>query len=225
MRMQLIVNWVPYPMDSARRQAQRAAVEKLLELRPEWCRVVLAIMAGEEVPAPTGHAVMLPRDSRTAGIGERRLPFMKDILDLHGATYIGFLNSDIVVTPEFFTDVERMLDELVSLIIIHRTDVRHLDADPQQGRKVEPRRSCDGLIIQRSAWEAKKSQVPDFLLGAPWWDTAMIWWAMKSRLLTAHLHEHQCLHQLHERHWRWKDLESQHNARMMEQLTQSYGKD
>ena len=224
--LNVAVSWAPYPEGSPRAAQQRQAFTRLAEIAPSWCSVTLTVQAREKapvVPVPAGglQVVVLPRDASSVA-GGRRLPFFRDMLDVAVAGlppdgWGGILNSDIVVTQEFFDLFER-LNRDMRVVICHRTDVRHLDTDPGQGQKVNQRTCTDGVFVRPDMWAKHRLELPDYILGEPLWDTGFIFWTKLRKLPTFHMGNHELLHVRHGRFWSYRSPGSQYNSNLGKKL-------
>lgn len=222
MTLKIAVSWAPYPEGTPRALHQRQAYGQLAELAPDWCEVTLAVNTREVLPllpVPRGglQTVVLPRDASSVA-GGRRLPFMRDMFDV--ATkgvpkdgWGGLLNSDIVVTEAFFDLFERVSDE-IQAIICHRTDVLHLDTDPDQGQKVNQKTCTDGVFVRGDLWAKHRNELPDYILGEPYWDTGFIFWSKIAKIPTFHMGNHELLHVRHGRFWSYKSPGCTYNSQL-----------
>lgn len=224
--MRVVVNWAPYPEVphhvNPRLFNQRQAFQQLCELAPDDCQIVLTTLPGEKapmVPARDGQEILCVRLSRDAlEQARRKLPYMKDTLDvavdsMKDREWGGLINSDIIVTPEFFELFER-IDDNIDVVICHRTDVLHFDTDPNQGRKVNQKTCTDGVFIRGSVWRERRGELPDYVLGEPYWDTGFIFWTKLKKVPTFHMGNHELLHVRHGRHWSYKSPGCKYNSNL-----------
>jgi hypothetical protein len=220
--MRVAVNWAPYP-DGPRLVNQRQAFQRLCELAPSDCQVVLATLPRDAQPVMPVRAdgqeierAHLKRDA--SEVAHRRLPYMHDMLDvatsgLADTDWGGILNSDIVVTQEFFDIFDRIGDD-IQAVICHRTDVLHLDTDPEQGMKVNQQTCTDGVLVRAGLWRERKGELPGYVLGEPYWDTGFIFWTKLKKIPTFHMGNHELLHVRHGRQWSYKSPGCKHNSNL-----------
>lgn len=221
MRLRIIISWAPYPQGSIREDNQYQALRRLISIAPEWCDFSLATLPGEKRVNQVGigpEELRLPREASSV-TGGRPMPYFRDVLEaalegLGPKEWGGTMNSDIVVTPEFFRRVEEASESSMEAIIGHRTDVQDMSTRPEEGRKVNRRRCCDGFFITGRIWDEKGSTIPDYVLGYPYWDTGMIWWTKMHKLKTVRLIDHEILHVNHGGRWNYKDPGTKHNGKL-----------
>ena len=218
MKLRVVVNWAPYPIGTSRLAHQIYAAEKLHELEPDWCEVFYARLPGEEAAPAPWNVVKLDREASSV-TGGRRLPYMKEMFDvavqgLPDDAWGGFFNSDIIVTPGFFQAVQEASEASQEVIICHRTDIRKADVAPEDGQKVNQRTCTDGYFLRAGIWRKWREAIPDFVMGEPWWDTGMIWWAKYRGLAQVHLGDHEILHLVHRRYWRRASDGAKYNSRL-----------
>jgi len=235
MDLRTVINWAPYPAGTPRSHQQFMAVSRFVEHAPSWAELVLCVLPTEEIPEVVVDGqrcdfqkAILPRDAFGDHAGQRHLPYVKDVMDLAAAdsgddAWCGFLNSDIIVTPEFFTKIAKA-PRSTQIILVHRTDIRKYDVDPKDGQKVNQNTCTDGFFIRRGLWQKERAQYPDFILGEPWWDTGTIFWSKAKELETLRLIDNECLHICHSRYWARKSLGATYNSMLGKHLWKSMAK-
>lgn len=213
-RVRLVIDWAPYGPGSSAELSQKRAVGHLLREAPDWIEIVVGSMGGT-----IGGSHAWPRD----GHGEastKHVPYIRDILDYAcfgkgtGASDVelaGFLNSDIIVTPKFFTALKYALDTHAGTVLCSRTDCSitrfrqfwgHRCIARLHGKRVLARVSTDGVFMKPVTWRRCREVMPDFVIGEPYWDTAYIYWAHHmGKEHYVHMREDECVHLRHGGNW------------------------
>jgi len=224
MHLNTVVNWVPYGEETAQFQNQKQAHEEFLRLKPAWADLIVALLPAEKrsidpknLPAGA-KMVNLTRQATGYEFGDRCLPFVTDLMDCakngsSASDWIGVLNTDILVSPKFFEAIER-LSEDTDVILVHRTDIDHINMPPEEGIKVNRRRCADGFFTRSRFWEEHGHLWSGFVLGAPWWDTWSIWFCNTMQISVQRFQDHECLHVNHPRKWRYREPASIYNSNM-----------
>jgi hypothetical protein len=166
---------------------QRLCVSQWLKAAPPNWTITLGQVPGRERP-PSG-MMLWPRSGWGAG-SDKHVPFVSDLMDVaiskgSSRTLCGFVNSDIYPAPHLFEDVNRLHEEGVDYILLHRTDVTEGELSgvvrsgnyrsKHLGKPANRAFSCDGVFMLPQIWlNDIRPTFPAFVTGEPWWDTAMI---------------------------------------------------
>jgi len=206
MKLRVVISWVPFPKGSAREDHQLKVWGQLVELAPPWCEVVVALLDGEPDPGLNLEPTVLPRRADVAGDSDRPLPYLRDMVDValnSDVTWGGFLNSDIVVTPEFFSVIEH-LSPTTSMVLCHRTDILRLGGGLQNSRRQRAPGCSDGCFFHRDTWKQRRDTVPDYIIGEAAWDRGMWLWSRVHEVDVRHMSDDEILHvQLRPLWYRW----------------------
>jgi hypothetical protein len=169
--LHMTVCQAPYTGEAKQRQddAQRLTAE----VAPEWCKM---------------HYVMVKDDGGEieTSAGPRHLPFLKDLMDYAASratsldALIGFCNSDVILRRHFFDRLDNGAAKNAAALIrvVDIPSVARMDEIQHRFCAV----SFDGLVMEKTMWERERSSVFDYVLGEPWWDGGMMFWAQKMGL-------------------------------------------
>lgn len=185
-----------------------------------WLMVVTDEISEHEARA-LQHPFVCPRIA-----GYRKLPYVKDLLDLGtwiGTPWIGFFNSDIILTLKFW-DTFKKKEEEEEVFLTKRTDIDHVDQDPKEGARLLDD-STDGIVIRREVWLRLRDTYPDFVVGEPGWGYCTNLWVKRHGLKVHQLRNHECLHVRHEGLWKSiKSPEQERNLKLLRDYQEEYEK-
>lgn len=123
------------------------------------------------------HFPTLRKDSSKLLNNNRRMPYIKEILDTCNKVQcdvFGYINSDILVSNRVYDILQSDFDSY----IFSRTDIGEVDAEDFVNGKIKPiyggdsHCGADGFFFNKSWWNSNKDRFPDDLvLGETEWDT------------------------------------------------------
>ena len=152
-------------------------------------------------------AYMLKRDSFSEIGGDRHLPFIKEILDqtlvrsLEPEQWIGFLNSDVIVTDALFEALNTE-NHIVLPVVTDIDHIDHLETGPFHKRPGDPDNPmcCDGVFMRAGIWTDNRDKIPDYVLGECYWDAGYLrhFGKMPKAVI---LDNGECLHVKHKGGW------------------------
>lgn len=204
-RVVIAVNLANYP-EGALRDRQNYAwgvAEKLHH--PEVKFIPLFLRCEWEGQYETDNR-MLSRCACQIG-GKRHLPYIREMIMLAyreepGAHYVGYMNSDIIITPALRGLVRGMLRGRVSIVMVQRSEVSKPEEVPVPKGLVE--KGADLLLIRSTELKHFLESYPDFLAGEPRWDTGLILWAKKHDVSVSVHRGLEIKHVMHRGEWAGK---------------------
>ena len=150
---------------------------------------------------------ILQRDAAVEIGGSRHLPFIQEIMDKTLITaenenqWIGFLNSDVLVTNALFEALNKDND-IVLPVVTDIDHIDHLETGPFHKRPGDPANPmcCDGVFMRASIWMDNRDKVPDYVLGECYWDAGYLrhFGGMPKAVI---LDNGECLHVKHKGGW------------------------
>lgn len=225
----IAIDFAPYPKEHPGRKRQHRCILTNLQNAPHDFRIQLG-----SVNSSRGSIVSWPRNGRSTH-SEKAVPFVRDLLDwatAQNSVFGGFVNSDIILHPNFFEQVRELSTRCVDCVLVHRTDVTEAELDEFlktdnageliRGKKVEPTRSIDGVFFRRDAWMLVRETLPDFVIAEPFWDTSMIHLATHAPFETAALTSHEALHVRHATTWSFGSVGGMIAKKMHERFLSSW---
>ena len=193
MKVYLAINLAPFS-DPAYRKRQARAVQYLKKYAPAWVEIIYTVMLGddeqltksllEELDISSSIALGLDSQMVPGLEHEPPRPFIYNLMecgcaswydDLQNDDYIGFINNDIIVKPEFWDFVAECAARNVESITMPVVDIHDAqDLDRHFGAPRSNPKSIDGWLVKRSAWPAVAEILEPYILGAPFWDPAAL---------------------------------------------------
>lgn len=171
MLLKLAVVGIPEDTNPELHDAFRFALEHNMKQLPPDCDIRLMWLRNDHLNGE------LHRDSSVVIGGTRRLPFLREVFNVlqqeGGADWIGYINADILLThlfaPEFLAAAED--HDAVSVCVgeVPNRKPHFLNVE----RRWLPRQfkhSIDILMLKRDL----DIEMPDFVIGEPFWDSGMI---------------------------------------------------
>jgi len=138
--------------------------------------------------------------------GPRKLAHIHDLMDLSRRwaetldDWIGFMNADLILTPKFFATIQDL--EHTEVVMVSRTDIDHIDDDPEVTGEKLMDGSTDALFVRLGVWNEMGDNYPDYILGEPAWGYGARSWARRNNLEVKNLSSHECLHVRHYGEWK-----------------------
>jgi len=174
---------------------------------------------------------LLSQDSRSLVGGHRQLPFIKEmietVLESSGIQWIGFINSDILVTPK----LSKMIESLgpyspvptIQAVIAHRTDVDSFVHTPVDRDILH--NGVDTFFMRRLTWRLMISDYPNWVLGEPGWGQGTVKWCQLHGIPFKSLKGHETLHERHDAYWKKRATPATaHNQDLYRQVCRELGK-
>ncbi|HUV84583.1 MAG TPA: hypothetical protein VMV86_02690 [Methanosarcinales archaeon] len=210
---------------------QKTAIEVLDANKPDDCRLVAFSFPDEDVSGlPT--AVLthrtLTRDSSELIGNNRRLPYISQILDkasIYCDRYFGFVNSDILLTKEFFN----VFDTEYDAYIFYRTEIAEVTTSQFLKGDIQPiyggdsHEGCDAFFFNKGFWLSNRTKFNrNLIVGETEWDTFYRYMIAAN---TDHYYVGRDLyHVYHDAKWDTKSKGAQNNAKIWEEFYDSVGK-
>lgn len=207
MSWKLIMRTVFVPREASRDlyEAQRFALEMSgvdsLPRNSAFQQLRMACDAADWLPT------CLQRDSAEELGGSRHLPFLSEIIDFPpnrpaAAEWIGFINSDIILTHYFPQDFE-LASRGRDMLLVRVSDIpSRLKSHVHKERRWKPRpnpESVDGIIVRIGAG----LEIPDLVIGEPFWDNYVVEWVKRMGDRAETLPCRDALHPAHNEPRRW----------------------
>lgn len=213
-KIAVVVNLAGYPKGSPEDQRQEDATNSVLN-SPSNVSELLTVLSCEH-PDGLTQCLTLERCACKEIGGTRHLPFLKEMLDnLHeqypDSDYFGFLNSDIIVTPQLWERLDSHNQNRRKLVIVQRADSKTGEINLD---------GADGFFVRRTLIQTYLNHSPDWVIGEPCWDTGLRWWCRGYGINPALIRDGEALHVDHEQGWIRRDTPTcDHNKQLCNTVT------
>jgi len=227
MTVSVAVNLVPYSSSEERRsKSQFIAFTSLVsELWAyPFCFTEELVRLSSEFSTDM---IVLNRNSQEEIGGKRTLPFIRDmigeILESTGDGWVGIINSDIYVTPNFRPKIESLSPD-IHAVAVHRTDVNQFFKDPPVKSGIL-HNGVDTFFMRYHVWEKWFDSFPDWVLGEPGWGQGAVKWCQLKGIPFVSLKGHETLHERHQAFWKTNMTPTkQYNQKLYKQVCAELGK-
>ena len=176
MKILVAINYVDYD-NEYKRQSQQTALTVLAKNRPKNVNLISINFSDEIVNVPPAFNVlpMLKEDSQKKLGNNRRLPYIREILDLCSSMpcdFFGYMNSDILIKGDFYDIFSKDNDAYV----FYKRDIEPLTAQDFINNKIkvvsEDPCGQDAFFFRKKWWLANRGNFSSELVyGESEWDT------------------------------------------------------
>ena len=195
MRVILVVYWHPWSTGTGEARRQLQAMKALVGEQtqtPEWAEIHLCKAPdGYFGKCPQNHVTGCYETARLSPFGPTR-PFVHDLIDLaHSCsrepqTWIGFMQSDILLRSEFWDRLSK-LDSDFEMLVGHRREL-----GGEHTELCSP--NIDLVMFRTEIWPYVKPYYPDFVLTDSWWNSCILGLQDRMRLRCARFKNSELLH-------------------------------
>ena len=208
---------------------QKMAMEVLLVNKPDNVEVVNFCYHGEQLKEYKDlNTIYLKRNSREEMGNDRPLPYIKEIMNhlsklSNDNDIFGYINSDILLTKEFFNHFEDEDAFVFSRIEITDIDsVRQFNDDKYKALwGGDTHAGADGFFFRKKWWEENEGKFSwDFIVGESEWDTA--YRHLIAHLTNSYVYERALLHVYHDAKWSINSIGAKNNIKLWEQVRNDY---
>lgn len=231
MNIALAINYVNYSDSSLymkrKGERQKVALDVLEENSPSNVGLFTFNYKGEKVDVSKRFHVLkkLQRNSQKEILNDRPLPYVKELFDLCSEIYcdaFGFMNSDILLTKDFFDLFDRSIDAYV----FYRTDISEVTVgsfNKKEFRVVDPNHAGnDAFFFRRDWWlENRKHFHDDLILGETEWDTC--YREIIKRIAPRHMIKRSLYHVYHDAKWKLDSKGALNNLNIWNELRNRIG--
>jgi hypothetical protein len=219
----LSINYVNY-RDVKKKHYQDLSIASLTRNKPSNVKLISVNFQNDVVDLDTNFEVVrkLTRNSRKTIENRRELPYIKDILNISSTfdcNIFGYLNSDILVTKDFFD----VFKNDIYAYAFTRIDIGDINDTMSLNNKklfniINPSHSgFDGFFFNKKWWlENNNKFSDDLVMGEPFWD---VYYNNKIRSLTKKYKIfHSIYHVFHPTIWNLKSNGAINNKKIFEQV-------
>jgi len=203
---------------------QKIAIDVLLENKPDNIEVVNFCFADDIIPDYCNELFTqyLNRNSKEEIGNQRPLPYIKEIFDalsvIKDAYIFGYMNSDILLTKDFF----RYFEEDADAYVFSRKEITDVDSVKYFNDKRykfvwggDTHAGADAFFFRREFWiEHRDLFHSDLILGETEWDT--VYRHMILRKADKYTHERALLHVYHDAKWNVNSIGGKNNTKIWE---------
>lgn len=176
----IAINYVDYK-DSFKAKNQRRAMQILSRLSTPNCNLMSVNFPSDKVDLPPNFRVFksLKGDSQNDIGNWRKMPYIKEIMDHSsklGCSIFGYMNSDILVTKDFF----KMFRSNADAYICSRIDIEPLSINDFINGKIKVcekhyvkgiHDGVDAFFFSKKWWKKNSKLFHDgLIMGEPFWD-------------------------------------------------------
>ena len=225
-RIILALNYVAYA-DFRRKKQQETALSILSCNKPDNVRVVVLGYSDEQIVVPCSFVIdrSLIRNPVEDFGAERRLPYIKEILDLCAkmdCDIFGYINSDILIPQDFFDHLLQDQD----VYLFNRIDVGEVNITTLNEKSFRVvwngHPGCDGFFFKKDWWlKNRESFHDDLIIGEPAWD--IYYMLLVSKLTERYIISRGVYHTWHDTIWNEKSIGGKHNMTIWERLKKECG--
>lgn len=226
MKIAIAINYVKYS-NPEKKERQDAAISVLLKNSPKGSLLASFNYPEDDVRLPPVFRIfkMLQKDSQKELGNDRRMPYIKEILDsCSNLPYdiFGYMNSDILLTKNFFDIFRSSYD----VFLFFKKDIVKVSATDFLNNKIkiidEKPDGIDAIFFRTKWWKANRGLFPDgLILGETEWDTAYNSIIQKSH--HKYVLSRTLYHPYHERVWRIDSRGAIHNTLIWQTVRQKCG--
>ena len=221
------VNCVPFNNQKALYR-QEKAMQVLLANKPDNCEIINFCYANEKMKQYEKlKTIYLTRNSQDIG-NNRPLPYIKEIMDAlsdlcEKQDIFGYINSDILLTKDFF---DMFKDE--EAFVFSRTEITNIDSVEQFNKNQykmlwggDTHAGADGFFFRKEWWVNNSKHFDnDFILGESEWDTAYRHLIM--HLTDNYVNKRELFHVYHDAKWTTTSIGAQNNIKLWEQVKNDF---
>jgi len=208
-----------------RKRDQGIALSTLLYNKPDEVQVCSFNFEDDVIELPFDFPISkkLKRDSKEL-ITDRRLPYVKDIINLTyeiGCDVFGCINSDVLLTKEFFDLFEQEAD----VYLFSRTDISEVSVSGFNDKKFRvvwgDHPGCDGFFFKKEWWSDNRDKFEDSLIwGEAAWDDYYV--KLINHLTKNIITKRAVYHVYHDTVWSDKSVGSKHNIKYLNRLKEEF---
>ena len=224
MKIIIAINYVNYE-DKHKWQLQDTALSVLVDNAPKDCEIISFNYDDEFAYVPLFRLSLLTRDSKKEIGNDRRLPYIKEILDKCSemdCDIFGYMNSDILVNKDFFSVLEKDHDafvfykkdiEKISRYEFNNNDIKVVEENPH---------GVDAVFFRKDWWKLNKQSFSDqLILGNSEWDTCYN--SIIQKICRNYILSRTLYHVQHDRKWSIDSRGSINNTLVWHQVKVKYG--
>ncbi len=225
MKIAVCINYVDYK-DPVKKLRQEVAISVLLKNKPKNVVLFSFNFPEDNVDLPESFYLlkMLKRDSQKDLGNNRRLPYIKDILNLASQSVcdiFGYMNSDILLNKDFFKIFSKKIDTYV----FYKKDIEEVTAADFLDGKIkvvnEKPDGVDAVFFSRKWWIDNKRFFPDMILGETEWDT--VFNSIIQKISNNYCLSRSLYHVVHERIWTLDTRGAIYNTIIWRDIKEKYG--
>jgi hypothetical protein len=220
-KVTLALRYVNYA-DFRRGKEQETALSILSSNKPDNVKVVVLGYPDEKIIAPCSFVIdkSLVRNPVEVFGAERRLPYIKEILDLCASTdcdIFGYINSDILIPQGFFDHFLQDQD----VYLFSRIDVGEVNITTLNEKSFRVvwngHPGCDAFFFRKDWWlKNRDSFSDDLIIGEPAWD--LYYMLLVPKLTKRYVFIRGVYHTWHDTVWSEKSIGGKHNMAIWEQF-------
>lgn len=221
MNISVALNYVEY-LDLKKRKYQENALFVLEHNKGSNVKVFVYNYPDEKVNVPSDFIICksLKRDPVKDFGAERRLPYIKEILDLCVNTdcdVFGYINSDILIPNGFFNIFKENRD----VYLFSRTDIGEVNYNTLNENNFRivwnGHPGCDGFFFKKEWWINNSDKFDnDLIIGEPKWDDYYM--VLTSSLTENYISRRAIYHTWHDTIWSELSIGGKHNTAIWNKL-------
>ena len=226
LKIVLAINYVDYA-DIKKKRWQKTAIDVLVHNAPQNVMLISCNSPGERTDLPGRFRVFeaLERNSSDIVDNTRPLPYVYDVLDTCAqikCDVFGYVNSDILLNPKFFTLFQPGIDAYG----FYKRDIEDVDVKKLNSGKFhvvcDKPDGVDGFFFNRVWWLHNRTLFPkDLILGETEWDTCyntILQKECENYFIARALH-----HTYHDRIWDLDSPGAKNNIKIWDRVRAKYG--
>ena len=220
----LAINYVDY-QDPEKKSRQEVALSVLQKIVPKNVSVLNLCYPDQDFTLPIPTLKTLSRDSQQEIGNNRRMPYIKEILDkvaLEDCDVFGYMNSDILLDRSFFD----IFDPRYDAYVCYKKDIKPITVDNFLTGKIEVVEErpygVDAVFFRTEWWKSSGSRFSEeCIVGESEWDTiynSIIQGCGANYFIGRVLH-----HVIHERVWTIDSRGAINNKLIWDRVKSVYG--
>lgn len=226
MKIVLSINYVNFT-SGIKKKLQNTAISVVSANSPKNVSLVSFNFTDEMPQSPSRFMVFqtLQRDSKILLGNNRRLPYIKDFMDICAklpCDVFGYMNSDILITKKFFNVFNHKYDAYV----FYKKDIESVSATDFIGGKYkvldETPAGVDAFFFHKKWWLENRNFFPnDLVLGESEWDTCYN--SIIQKVSSNYYMGRDLYHVVHDRIWNLDSRGAINNMLIWQQIKKTYG--
>jgi len=169
----------------------------------------------------------LVRDSQALIDNNRPLPYIKELFDgcrEFDCDYLGYINTDILLHPEFFG----LFDSKKDAYIFYRREIAEVSCVDFMNQKIkhvwggDQHPGNDAFFFKKDWWEKHRDEYPDdLILGETEWDT--VYREVTKAVSKNYLESRELCHVYHDAKWTLDSNGALNNIKIWNEIKAKYG--